>query len=357
MKVGVLTLPLHTNYGGILQAFALQTILNQFGLDAEIISVKDWRPNGKKSFFLKSIVIEVYFFLKSIRKPQKDAKLRMFVDKHVCLRKYDRFYDIKEKDFDAIIVGSDQIWRKLFIPKYENVFLDFTKGWKNIKRISYAASFGTGQLECDEGVLKACVPLLKLFNAVSVRESSGVELCINKFGVNAMETLDPTMLFSCNRYMTLFQFSIDPSKKYVLCNVLDESEKAIPLAKALSEEKMRELRIFLPEKSKDALPSIGNWIKNIAEASFVITDSFHVTVFSILFRRPFIVIKNDLAGNTRIESLLAKLNLMDHQLTDYIKLKDAVEYCKKVDAPSDDTYSLLNKLRSESIAFLKNALK
>lgn len=93
---------------------------------------------------------------------------------------------------------------KIFFSKIENAYLDFAKEWK-IKRIAYAASFGTEEWEYTGEQTNNCAALLKKFNAVSVRESSGVQLCSDNFGVKAEHVLDPTMLLCKEDYIKLFK--------------------------------------------------------------------------------------------------------------------------------------------------------
>src|SRR5690606_15864360 len=104
--------------------------------------------------------------------------------------------------FDTYIVGSDQCWRPKYSPNITNYFLDFLNDKQNVIRISYAASFGTSDWEFNEPETKMCRDLIQKFDAVSVRESSGIELCQKYLDKEAQHVLDPTMLLELDDYIT-----------------------------------------------------------------------------------------------------------------------------------------------------------
>lgn len=197
MKIGILTLPLHTNYCGILQAYALQTTLERMGHDSRVIQ-RQWRKQivwWKYPLQILKRCISRYILgrnssiFSEIKWNKNQAVIerntQKFVDTHINTHQIKQISDIKETDFDAIVVGSDQIWR----PKYyrlhykyiEDVFLSFAAKWY-IKRIAYAPSFGTDEWEYCQVETQKCRNLLQKFDAVSVREQSGVALCEKYLG-------------------------------------------------------------------------------------------------------------------------------------------------------------------------------
>ena len=211
MNIGVISLPLHNNFGGILQAYALQKVLRDLGHNAVLIDKSRYVSLGswyrKYPIYLKR-GIEKYLMHKDIavradveqnRVPKTISKnTDRFITKQIKRTYTHNFTNLEEKRFDAIIVGSDQIWRpQYFFSKIENAYLDFAKEWE-IKRIAYAASFGTEEWEYSDEQTSNCAALLKKFNAVSVRESSAVKLCEEKFGVKTQHVLDPTLLLNKN---------------------------------------------------------------------------------------------------------------------------------------------------------------
>ena len=214
MRIGILTLPLHTNYGGILQAYALQTVLERMGHEVVVFDT----PKNKVleilgRFFHKLFALNLInsFVNKhdNLLKAIISRKITSFVRKNINLKKVRGFGSLREDDFDAIVVGSDQIWRAVYFPRWleqplDNAYLSFTNGW-NIKRISYAASFGTDEWEYTDKQTGICRECIKEFDAISVREESGVDLCKKYFGVNAQQVLDPTMLLDSVDYFLLFK--------------------------------------------------------------------------------------------------------------------------------------------------------
>ncbi len=336
MKIGILTLPLYTNYGGILQAYALQTILERIGYEVNVIEKKKQPLSlsiqempicyGKR--IVKNLIgrkCPIFYEQKFNREqPIIQKNTDKFIHKYIHLTTYNNFSDIKESEYDAIIVGSDQIWRPKYfrIDKIENAYLKFTEGW-NIKRIAYAASFGTDQWEYTKKQTEECGRLLKKFDVVSVRETSGIDLCRNKFGVEAQHVLDPTMLLTKEDYIKLFEAGNTPkSKGNLLCYILDETEEKKTLIKRIADEKGL-MPFNVKSRSNDInspisdriLPSIEQWLRGFYDAEFVVTDSFHACVFSIIFNKPFIAYGNARRGMSRFTSLLDLFGLKDCLIT------------------------------------------
>ena len=163
---------------------------------------------------------------------------RPFINKHLKQRHIEKFSEINPSDYDAIVVGSDQIWRtiyaKMFLQSTPAAFLDFAKGW-NIKRIAYAASFGTDEWEYSENDTKVCCQLIRKFDAVSVRENSGVDVCSKHLLYDkAVHVIDPTMLLDANDYHSLFVDKLKKNSGNLMCYVLDETAEIAELIKNIS---------------------------------------------------------------------------------------------------------------------------
>lgn len=178
MRIGILTLPLHTNYGGILQAYALQTVLERIGHEVEIINVPFTLPSISKVTIVKRIIKKIlgkypgYInyegkFNKWL--PIVAQNLQSFKDKYIHMSHiYDDYSAISSNDYDCIVVGSDQIWRpRMLLSDISNAYLSFAEGW-NIKRIAYSASFGTQNWEYTSVQTEKCKKLLKMFDAVII---------------------------------------------------------------------------------------------------------------------------------------------------------------------------------------------
>ena len=335
MRIGILTLPLHINYGGILQAYALQTVLERMGHDACLIEERRWPLRlplwkaplsyGKRILMnLTGHPFPVFYEWKANReRPVVGQHTDKFVNKYIKRRIVENFSDITEGDYDAILVGSDQIWRPRYFLNIGHAYLDFTKGW-DIRRIAYAASFGTDEWEYTPEQTEMCARLLKVFDAVSVREKSGVGLCREHFGVRAKHVLDPTMLLTADDYVKLFEAAGTPkSKGTLLCYILDEtSEKTALVNKIAAERHLVPFRVnskvenIMAPLSERIQPPVEQWLRGFYDAEFVVTDSFHACVFSILFNKPFIAIGNVNRGLSRFTSLLEIFELTDRLMTD-----------------------------------------
>lgn len=337
MKIGILTLRLHNNYGGILQAYALQKVLQQMGHDATLIDKSRFikLPFFKKypSYFkrlIKNVLFDSNLVVRWDKKYNDDMNVISintypFILKHIKrIEANNNYSNIKQDDFDAFVVGSDQVWR----PKYFGqaiipcAYLSFAKEW-NVKRISYAASFGTEDWEYTEEQTTECKELIKLFDAVSVRESSAVELCKKHFDTSAMHVLDPTMLLDASDYIKLFEDeNTAQSPGSLMCYILDENKEKQEVVSCI--EQTLHLKSFSVNSKYEVAdapleeriqPPVEAWLRGFNDAEFVITDSFHACVFSILFEKPFIVYGNKNRGMARFHSLLSIFGLENRLIT------------------------------------------
>lgn len=376
MRIGILTLPLHTNYGGILQAYALQTVLERMGHEVVVFDTPNKCPlpplwklplSFAKRILLKSmgridrIFIERY---NNSVQPIITKEIQPFIDEKIHRKVFTKFSKLDACDFDAIVVGSDQVWRSIyFIPMWfgqpmENAYLSFTKGW-NIKRISYAASFGTDKWEYNEKQTLHSREALQMFDAVSVREENGVKLCKQYFDVDALHVLDPTMLLDANDYIELFKQKQTPKSKGNLLNyVLDETDEIESLIKKVaSMKKMVPFAVNNPYEGDNSKPlnqrikpSVETWLRGFYDADFVITDSFHACVFSIIFKKQFVVVGNKDRGMSRFESLLKLFGLEDR----LVDVHCDVSILQQIDY--DNVYSIYDKLKESSMIYLSGSL-
>ena len=371
MRIGILTLPLHTNYGGILQAYALQTVLERMGHDVCLIEKKRqplrlplWKaPLSYGKRIIKNLTGHPYPICFEQKINREEPLVRQntdkFVNKYIKRRFVDDFSEIGKDDFDAIVVGSDQVWRpKYFIDGIENAYLTFAKEW-NIRRIAYAASFGTDKWEYSSEQTTSCRRLLKNFDAVSVRESSAVTLCREHLGVDVKRVLDPTMLLSTNDYMKLFDANGTPkSNGNLLCYIIDETPEKMSFVNKIALErglipfransKVENLIAPLQERIQ---PPVEQWLRGFYDADFVVTDSFHACVFSILFNKPFFVLGNEKRGLSRFSSLLGMFEMENLLVTN----KDLNE--KQNDIDWECVMSLLVEEKKKAINFLNENLQ
>ena len=368
MRIGILTLPLHTNYGGILQAYALQTVLARMGHEVVIIDepIRQLKSSKKRIFkrIIKKIIgrpTTIFWEKYSFENyPIVSQNINKFINRYLSRTVVSSPLELKEADFDAIVVGSDQIWRPIYYANINNAYLDFAKDWKHLRRIAYAPSFGTDRWEYTEEQTKQIAELLHKFEAISVREESGIDLCQRHLGVKAILVLDPTMLLSKDDYCNLIKNTdTEAPKGELLKYVLDESDQLTALLSYISNEK--QMNTFSVKgkpfsegaKAEDCIcPSIETWLRGFRDAKFVVTDSFHACVFSMIFNKPFCVVGNKSRGLARFNSLLKIFN-QDFRMVDSL-----LEYQERAilinQSPNVDFEKLL--IKKESLEFLRKAL-
>lgn len=382
MKIGILTQPLHANYGGLLQNYALQQVLIRSGHEVETI---DWfYPSAKtlreRLYRIKRAVLSVFF-------PKKYPKLRYQIteeERTVIQRNTNHFISLyinhtekvrskegfiekaKEGNYDVYVVGSDQCWRPRYNVFLSSMFLDFAKD-ENAKRIAYAASFGTDQWELTPEQTAMAVPLAQKFDLVTVREDSGVVLCKDNLSVEAFHVLDPTMLLTKEDYIRLIEQEKEPKSAGNLFNyILDPDVKKLAFIQRVAA--VRGLKPFqvLPKcqtevRTKEDVkkhiedcvyPGVTAWLRAFMDAEMTIVDSFHGMVFSIIFNKPFWVIGNANRGMSRFTSLLKLFHLED-RLLDANQLNE-VDVDRPIDWQSVNT--ILQQKRNECINLLLTEL-
>ncbi|MGM9734830.1 MAG: polysaccharide pyruvyl transferase family protein [Candidatus Cryptobacteroides sp.] len=375
MKIAIITLPLHTNYGGILQAYALKTVLEGYGNEVTVLDPQEkihlvtwWKAPFVylKRSFLRLVKgsggPEVFRELRLRREsPVISAKTGRFISTYISPVSIKSYYSILE-DYDAFVVGSDQVWRPRYFGKIENAFLDFTEGW-DVIRVSYAASFGTDQLEYDFQQLEDCSALLKQFDGVSVREESAVKMCDEWFGCDrAVQVLDPVMLLPTEMYQGLAERGNGRiNRNYAMAYFLDAPKNMKNLKDFLFRAaRMDVVDVSVPADRKlpverRVLPPVGKWLADIMDSSFVLTDSFHVCVLSILFHKPFLVVANPARGISRIESLLRTFSLESRMVQGIDPSDDGEGWLMEIDW--DNVDRILEQKKRESLDFLEKYLK
>ena len=351
MKVGIITLPLHTNYGGILQAWALQTVIERMGHESSHVFRHLRGPAPAYAGLTAEDIAAI------------QRHTNRFIDSRIrCDDDFRPLSEIAPGRYDAFVVGSDQIWRHLYasfmIDRWTAAFLDFAKDW-DVKRIAYAPSFGLDRWEAPEADIPVCSELLRKFDAVSCREDSGVAICRDVLGVEARTVVDPTLLLEREDYAALVDAGdTRPPAGDLMAYVLDRDPTKRALIDAIAAR--RGLVPFFanarPEDPSAPLaeriqPPLEQWLRGFRDSKMVITDSFHATVFSILFRRPFVVTGNPERGLARLESLLGLLGLEDHMVMTADDFDPNRDY-----AIADSAYVKLAELRQTGMNFLKEVL-
>ena len=366
-------MPLHTNYGGILQAYALKTVLEKMGHEAWLIdtnlnrvssSRQIWRLAKETVSYLKGEVSMIN--PKRVRHKAYLKYTKPFSDHHIpritkTFTSVDDLMKATEKyGFEAYVVGSDQIWNTKYFKNIEVAFFSFLRD-KNVIKLSYAPSFGGDVWKYTEDQTRKCKELIKQFDGVSVREDAGINFCKKYLDCQAIFVLDPTMLLTQKEYLQFLSIDKNSKKGGMFTYVLDGS----PDKKELIEEvaKRKQLVSYQLDimEGYDSCPlewrtkaKVEDWIKSFHDAEFIITDSFHGTVFSILFNKPFFVLINYERGASRFKSILNFFNLSDRIISSE---DDSIG--EKLDKEIDwnAVNEILDGKRQESMSFLKSHLR
>lgn len=377
MRTAIVTLPLHTNYGGVLQAYALKKSIESLGHSAEVIDRRDkmFLPSAWKMslIYMKRVLQNIssggkgpeVFREKRIRKefPYVSSCLAPFIEKEISPRVVDDYSDIGIGEYDAFVAGSDQIWRPRYFGNIEDAFLGFTSDW-NVRRISYAASFGTDQLEYTYEQLERCSSLLKRFDAVSVREAGALTVCDEWFErEDAALVADPVLLLSVDDYKGLAAgTSARPCRGKVLSYILDpDPSKQSVLNRVKGWVGKEHHDAFVPVQDRSlpledrVVPPMEQWLSCFEDAEFVVTDSFHGCVLSILFHKPFLALANPGRGTSRLLSLLEILGLEDRIVQGIDPDDDGEYYISGIDWDKVDCR--LEEMKIRSMDFLRSALK
>ncbi len=379
MNTAIFTLELHTNYGGLLQAYALQKTLKEIMPEQYVCVIdrkKEWHriPVWKLPLCLVKRSIkkvlgrqDVIFVERRKRKgwPIIIQNIERFVQNYINRWEITSLQELNQNDIDCFVVGSDQVWRPSYgwQGRVEDSFLSFAEEWQ-VKRIAYAASFGTDEWEYTDLQTQKCSKLLQKFDAVSVRESSGVELCEKYLKrSDVFHALDPTMLLDASGYKALFDKAETPaSDGNLLIYILDKTEEKEKIAQSVSRNlKLHPFYVGVKTESlkvppeQRIYPSVESWLRGFYDAEFVVTDSFHGCVFSILFKKPFIVYGNEKRGMSRFDSLLDLFGLKNRLIMGAVK-EERIREIMEEQIDYDHVYGILNRERKKSKNFLRKAL-
>lgn len=368
MKIGLLTVPFNNNYGGLLQAFALKKILEELGHEVWIINRKRNRPSILRLYlskFKKFILQDPSLIWNETKKIKTISQYTsIFIEKYLTPQTevyYSNSALKKCPKFDFYIVGSDQVWRYKFAPKnISNYFFDFLQN-SHAPRISYAASFGTSNKEYDSKTIQKCQALLLKFKAISVREKSGIHILNKEFGVDKEKVkfvLDPTFLLPLSTYKQLIIPKKDSPSNYLFSYILDKDQEKNKLIDYIKQEKKLDVISMTAQthnlNAHDIIPPVESWLSNIYHAAFVVTDSFHGMVFSIIFNKPFIVYTNKQRGVDRFTSLLELIGLEYRMIDSYNN-----SILQIISTPIEWTRinSIIEHEKENSLTFLRNNLQ
>lgn len=347
--VGILGYWYATNYGSVITYYALYKIIENLGYTAMLID----RPEKEK---------------------EKDAEpltvfSREFLNKYCNISISPKWKDLEQINdlCDSFIVGSDQVWTRDAIRLMGYYFfLSFITDDK--KKIAYSCSFGQDKFEALPNTIRRVKYYLKKFDAISVRENSGVKILRETLGVDGQQVLDPIFLLPSSEYEKIAtkaqQFE---QGNYILSYILDPNEAKKQALLFVSKKVKLKLVNLLDgryntyEKNK-AIMNLENtkcnvmmedWVNYFMNADFVVTDSHHGLAMAIIFNKPFFCINNPARGGTRFTSLLSMLNLEERLITpDQIMadhLYEPIEYNR--------VNEILDEKREQALNWLKSALE
>ena len=366
MKIGIVTFHRAVNYGAVLQAFALCRTLRDMGHECDII---DYR----------SRFIEEYYDSASLLKPKNWKRLVSYIisngnlnpnkdryttflqnNRMLSLEKYythDDLITINDK-YDLFIAGSDQVWNYATAGFDKAYFLDFVVN--NVKKASYAASFGFSELPKEYN--NKYIELLSSFAHISVREESGKRIIESLLpGADVTVDLDPTLLLTSNDWTTVSNSYGEGNKGYILVYMIGENKEILNIAKQFASENNVEVKYisdrWMTRKGVTNLRKVNpaEWIYLFKNSDYIITNSFHGTVFSILFRKKFVVLGNADSKKraSRLVNILSELNLTNRMTYDY---KEAL-YELPLDIDYDSVEGLLAVRRNDSLETLKSLVR
>lgn len=345
--VGIVGWWFASNYGSSLTYYALGTILENMG--KQILFVPIAKENGTPW------EPEIQFTVDFLAKYFHIGKTREYHK----MNEYNQFCD-------SFMLGSDQMWTggATDLVGY-TFFLDFVD--KNKKKIAFSTSFGHSDFYASEEVLATAGDFLRRFDAVSVREKSGVGICRDRFGINAEQIIDPVFMCPVEQYDRMTEdVHLPVPEKYLLCYILDPTPEKEAAARAIAEHEGIQILAVMGLKeywgTKDqwnvgtVLPQITTeeFLYYVKNCSYLLTDSHHGTCFGIIYQKPYAAVVNADRGTTRFETVADALDLRDRLFN------DALEICDSERPYSDIDYShvaaCIKRENDRAFQWLKNAL-
>lgn len=357
MQIGIITFHFALSYGAVLQAYALSECLKKLGHEPSII---DYRPDSHTRAYQwkwRYCGLQLSNFLYPIVK----RRFNEFSQKHLNLtsRSYRTLEELTADPpiADAYICGSDQVWNPDLTGQDMAYFLPFAR--EGARRIAYAASFGKSELPLP--VIEQMKPYLQKIDSVLVREESGINIVEDTCGKQALHVLDPTLLLE-NYDSVLTTNRI--KKGYLLLKFLQNSllsrqtadfvSREMHLPKAMLNNYSQK---FWQQSGKRLYPGPGGYLSLIKDADFVVTNSFHGTVFSLIFNKPFLItaLTGNRAGrNKRITGILKSVDLMYRYLETYCE--STIRRIIERPINWEHVNERIHASREESLDFLKRSL-
>lgn len=347
--IKIITFHRAVNFGAVLQTYALYQCLKRMVSPNIHVTVFDYKCRHIDKFyrlivFRKSFRYMIKQLLYLPVKALQKCKVRNFVYRHIQ-------FSSQINDNDVFITGSDQVWNNTCTGFDKAYFLDFIKNRRS--KNAYAASFGYEQI--PEKNIEQYRSLLKDYNIISVRELQGAQIIRNLLDIDVPVALDPTLLINKDEWCALM--NVKPvNKEYILLYLLIPTATVMRFAEELSKE-TGYIIVYICEKYKKVLANTMHkrfvdpkeWVSLFANSSYIITNSFHGTAFSINFNKPFFteLLPPPSQVNSRLENILKQFGLTDRLIVNGVNksIEQRIDY--------DHVNMLLENERQKSIDLLK----
>ncbi len=351
--VGILNVQWLNNYGSIMLAYCMQKKLDMLGIDNEIIDFRPYAPNinGEIPSAHKEEKVS------SHGKIEKCEEFRSkFMRRSVP---YVGLENVDKLDYDTYIVGSDTVWTPLRVNDVEAkmYYLDFLEG-KDARRIAWAASIGSEEKSDLEIMRSHLSKRIKNFDFISVRERDTTAFVQSLTDKKVFNAIDPALMLDKEDYKEIWPGTTDPGEKYIYAFLFDDLKGGYDTINELSEK--TGLKVVGDVKQKERIKNLmvdscddgpGEFMERIINAEYVITDSYHASIFAMLGRKPFACYTRSKSG-IRARNLLESLELERHFLLADEKGVDLL--MTRIDY--DNVYRKINAWREKSEEFLKDAL-
>lgn len=351
MKIALMTIWHVKNYGAELQTYATVKTLQEMGHEVCVIDFPLFETQKRTT-----LVGRILDFAHSIA--PANLKFKCFWKRHIPATKYYGTYNELKNEIpkaDLYLMGSDQVWNpEITKEKALAYFLDFLPEGKQMA--SYASSFGTDQWNASEELTQRVQELLNQFKAVACREKQGIDILKKQFSINATHVVDPTLLRTnyeeligktkTRKTLAYYQLSSSPA----LYSFAESKAKALGLKFVDVNKKTNLTSTFTWNRR-----SVEQWIKAIAESSFVITHSFHGVAMCLVHHRPFVAIYESGNKISRLVSLLKIAGLEDRLFTSIEDAKASNVWYKDINW--NKVYTLLKEQREKSLEYLRTITK
>lgn len=352
-KVGIITIIDNNNYGNRVQNYAVQQILKKMNIH-EVETIQNEPRLNKKTSKIEYLLRIIKTILnKENNDRNKSLRKKLFLkfnEENIIFS--DKRFNVFRKyiDYDYFIVGSDQVWNPTFSRLRNFELLNFNT---TAKKVAFSASFGISELpnEYKDITKKGLVD----FKKISVREDAGKEIIDDLDIRKDVEVLvDPTMLLTAEEWDKVARKPEQlKSNKYILNYFLGElSEERKKEINRIASENQCEVINILDKNSPFYQTGPSEFLYLEKNAFLICTDSFHSSVFAILYNRPFIVFNREdknMSMNSRIETLINKFKLENREFSGKITNENLQHDYSKA-------YEILEKEKEKSLIFLKNAL-